>query len=59
MTFLLAIIVLVIGLYFFGQVLKKAGYSPWLALLGLIPLVNIVMLWIFAFGTWPNFPKKG
>jgi hypothetical protein len=35
-------------------ILKKAGYSGWLALLGMVPLVNIVCLWVFALVRWPT-----
>ncbi|HRD47040.1 MAG TPA: hypothetical protein PLF78_11210 [Caulobacter sp.] len=34
-------------------IVRKAGYHPAWSLLGLIPLVNIVVLWVFAFGDWP------
>jgi hypothetical protein len=34
-------------------IVKKAGYSPWWALLGLIPIVNVFALWVFAFSKWP------
>ena len=36
------------------MILRKAGYSGWWCLLGFVPLVNIVMLWVFAFSEWPN-----
>ena len=35
------------------RIAKKAGYSGALSLLLLIPLVNIVVIWIFAFAKWP------
>lgn len=34
-------------------ILRKAGYSGWLVLLGLIPLVNVVAFFVFAFSEWP------
>lgn len=34
-------------------IVRKAGYHPALSLLGLIPLVNIVVLWVFALSDWP------
>src|ERR1035438_8861693 len=36
-----------------GRILRRTGYSPWYCLLLLIPLVNIVMIFVFAFSTWP------
>jgi uncharacterized membrane protein YhaH (DUF805 family) len=45
----------IIGLFFWMMVriLHKAGYSGWWSALMLIPLVNIVMIWVFAFADWP------
>ncbi|OGB25994.1 MAG: hypothetical protein A3I66_09800 [Burkholderiales bacterium RIFCSPLOWO2_02_FULL_57_36] len=36
------------------RIISKAGYSGAWALISLIPVVNIIALWIFAFATWPN-----
>lgn len=38
-------------------VLRKAGWSGWGYLLFLVPLVNLVWLWVFAFGHWPNIVR--
>ena len=35
------------------RILRRTGYSPWYCLLLLIPIVNIVMIFVFAFSTWP------
>jgi hypothetical protein len=39
--------------WLFALVIKKAGYSGWWVLLGLIPFVGLISLWIFAFSRWP------
>jgi hypothetical protein len=49
---LLALIVLVF-IYPIGKILSRAGWSPWLSLLWLVPVLNIAMLWAFALGEWP------
>ena len=63
----IALIVLVVGLYFWSRYYSKMGYSGWLALLwipayllSIIPIVNfigwlapIVMFAYFAFAKWP------
>ena len=36
------------------RIVAKAGFPGALALLAIIPLVNIVMLWVFAFVKWPH-----
>ena len=43
------------------QIVKKAGFHPALSLLILVPVVNIVMLYVFAFSRWrvvpaPDYP---
>ena len=53
----LLIIVLVVIVPFWN-IFKKAGYSPWLALLMLIPLVNFIMLYFLAFASWPAIEKQ-
>ena len=35
------------------RIVSKAGFSGALSLLMLIPFVNIIFLWIFAFTKWP------
>jgi hypothetical protein len=39
-------------------VVKKAGFSRGWALLLLVPLVNLVAIWIFAFIRWPALSRK-
>ncbi|MGE0254788.1 MAG: hypothetical protein AB7N54_03440 [Alphaproteobacteria bacterium] len=36
-----------------ATVLRKAGRSGWWALVFIVPVVNVVALWIFAFSRWP------
>jgi hypothetical protein len=33
---------------------KKAGFSPWLALLNVIPLGQIILIFLLAFVDWPS-----
>ena len=40
------------------MILRKAGYSGWWCLLGFVPIVNIVMFWVFAFADWPNLRQS-
>jgi energy-coupling factor transporter transmembrane protein EcfT len=35
---------------------KKAGFSPWLSLLNLIPLGNLILLYVLAFSEWQVVP---
>lgn len=36
----------------FWKIFSKAGFSGWLALLAVIPIVNLVVLYYVAFSEW-------
>jgi hypothetical protein len=37
----------------FGRIVNRAGYSRWGLLTMVVPLLNLIMLWVFAFASWP------
>lgn len=51
------IVILVAMLYPYVRIIRRAGYSGWWMLTMLVPIVNIVMLWIFAFAKWPALTR--
>jgi hypothetical protein len=36
-----------------ARILQRAGFSGWWVIIGLIPLANVIGLWVFAFIDWP------
>lgn len=50
LTMLLWVVVIVLP---FWKIFSKAGFSGWLSLLLLLPLVNLVVLYVVAFVRWP------
>jgi hypothetical protein len=40
----------------FWFICKKAGMSPWLSLLNIIPLGNLVLIYVLAFAEWKVVP---
>jgi hypothetical protein len=55
---LLLIAVLAFAVFLpYWQIFKKAGFSPWLSLLMLIPFVDLVALYYLAFAKWRTNPK--
>ena len=38
-------------------IFKRAGWSPWLALILIVPGAAIVLLWIFALARWPSLDR--
>ncbi|MGD8429878.1 MAG: hypothetical protein PVH31_05700 [Ectothiorhodospiraceae bacterium] len=49
---------IVVPLWLYARILGKAGYSGWWAILGLVPLVNVIMIWVFAFADWPSLRRE-
>lgn len=37
------------------RICTKAGFSGWVSLAFLIPVVNIIALWLIAFVPWPAY----
>ena len=50
---LLGLVSLVFAVIVWWRICSKAGYSGALGLLVLVPLANIILLLVLAFGTWP------
>jgi hypothetical protein len=43
----------------FGRIVNRAGYSRWWLLAMIVPLLNLIMLWVFAFAAWPVAARHG
>jgi uncharacterized membrane protein len=46
-------------LYPIGRILGRIGLSPFWSVCALIPVVNVVALWILAFTDWPQDATRG
>ncbi len=54
--FLVVILIIIVPFWF---ICKKAGYSPWLSMLCLIPSIGmLVLLYVLAFGEWKVAPAS-
>lgn len=53
----LLIIYAVIIVLPFWKITTKAGYSGWLSLLMIIPLVNLIYIYFLAFANWPSLRR--
>jgi hypothetical protein len=64
-----AIIAAVVGFYFvlivvimaavmvpFWFILKKAGFSPWLSFINIVPFGTLILLYVLAFAEWKVIP---
>jgi len=54
---LLVIIFIALSVWIYGRILNKAGYSRWWVILVFVPLLNIIMMWVFAFAKWPKLKR--
>lgn len=55
----ISILTVVLVFWVGGNIARNAGYSRWLSLLLLVPFVNIVLVWMFAFAKWPAIDEPG
>lgn len=53
LIFILYVVFTVMAVVAVVKILSKTGYSGWWALFAIVPVVNIAMLLVFAFATWP------
>jgi hypothetical protein len=50
---LIAVAIVVIPFWF---ICKKAGFSPWLSLLNIVPFGTLILLYVLAFADWTVLP---
>jgi len=50
---IIAVAIWVIFLIAYVKIISRAGYSGWWVLVMFVPILNIVMLLVFAFKEWP------
>ena len=53
---LIILIALAIVIVPFWFICKKAGFSPWLAFLNIIPVGGLILMYILAFADWKVVP---
>jgi hypothetical protein len=46
--------VIAVILYPIGRILDRLGFSPFLSVVALVPLFNIIGLWLLATSEWPR-----
>ncbi|TAM07827.1 MAG: hypothetical protein EPN70_01760 [Paraburkholderia sp.] len=51
---LVFVIMAVVLLYPIGRILTRIGLSPLWAILALVPMLNLLGLWVLAFVDWPR-----
>jgi hypothetical protein len=51
-----AIVCLAVVILPFWFICKKAGFSPWLSLLNIVPFGTLILLYVVAFAEWKVVP---
>lgn len=54
--FLIGVAIVIIP---FWKIYSKAGFSKWLSLLMIVPLINLIVLYVVAFSSWPAQRQGG
>lgn len=52
------IVALVFCLVPLWRIVKRSGMNPILSLLWLLPVANIIFLWVFAYAEWPALRRE-
>ena len=55
---LIVVVILFLSLWPTCRILNRAGYSRWWVLTMYVPLINIILIWVFAFSDWPIHKKS-
>jgi hypothetical protein len=53
---ILAVLAIIVIPFWF--ICKKAGFSPWLSLLNIIPLGHLILIYVLAFSDWKVMPAQ-
>ena len=52
-SILICVAIIIIPFWF---ICKKAGFSPWLSLLNIVPFGNLILVYVLAFAEWKAVP---
>ncbi|MGZ3274467.1 MAG: hypothetical protein ACXU82_10380 [Caulobacteraceae bacterium] len=53
---LVQLALLVLGLLAGARILTRLGFNGWWVLLGLVPIANVIGLWMLSQADWPGLP---
>ena len=50
---LIVILFVVLPIWLTARIVGKAGFSGWWGIVSIVPVLNLIMIWVFAFIDWP------
>ena len=42
-----------------ARICGRLGFSPWLGILAVLPIANLLLLWFVALAEWPRATRSG
>ncbi|CAB3754840.1 membrane protein [Burkholderia sp. MSh2] len=55
---LVSLVLVVVVIYPYIRIVRRTGHSGWWILTMFVPVLNFVMLWVFAFARWPRVDDR-
>ncbi len=52
-------LILLVPMWLWCRIASKAGFSKAWGLLAVVPIANLVVVWVFAFAEWPGVAEGG
>lgn len=50
---IISLVAFILWILLLIKIIKKSGFSGWWVLVTLIPVLNLIFIWVFAFIKWP------
>jgi uncharacterized membrane protein YhaH (DUF805 family) len=54
----LVVLLFIVPNLMFIPAVRKTGFSPWWVVLSFIPILGLVVLWMWAYAKWPAQPDR-
>ncbi|AXK63134.1 DUF805 domain-containing protein [Burkholderia anthina] len=55
---LVSLVLVAVVIYPYVRIVRRTGHSGWWVLTMFVPILNFIMLWVFAFARWPNVDDR-
>ena len=53
-----SLVLVAVVVYPYVRIVRRTGHSGWWILTMFVPILNFVMLWVFAFVRWPRVDDR-
>ena len=55
---LVSLVLVAVVVYPYVRIVRRTGHSGWWILAMFVPVLNFIMLWVFAFARWPAIDDR-